>query len=243
MRRIIAIVVVVMLPVLAGAPAGAASGPDSFTREVATPAESDHVTAEYDSGPIAQSALTEYSGDPLQIIVWPHDTRRYSLGTDQIGVFVCTWPGATAGINLTSATSILNDQVVPFYNGLSGGAYAPYFVARKTLTLDDHNSIWSDCENAMKAEAQANPHSDQGVIGILDDDSNQGKGTPGTYCYNCVNPVSTTFPGNGRWAIIEGGAVKSFGVYDAHITTAAHEVGHMISPLRPCFIGNSPIDL
>jgi hypothetical protein len=228
MRRIIAIAVVALAPVLAGVPAGAASGPNSFADNTAAPLEGDVAAPSYDSGPISLSALTEYSGDKLQIIVWPNDTKRYSLGTDQIGVYVCTWPGATAGINLASATQVLNNQVVPFYDGISGGLYTPQFISRKTLTLDDAQSVWSDCENAMRE--QANPlWSDEGALGILDNTSNEGQGTPGTYCYNCANPADTTFPGNGRWAVIEGESVKSFFGYDPHITTAAHEVGHMIS--------------
>jgi hypothetical protein len=229
MRRIIAIAVVVLAPVLASAPAGAAGGPESFADGSAPSIENDVATPTYDGGPITFAALTEFSGDPLQIIVWPNDTRRYSLGTDQIGVYVCTWPTASAGINLTSATSVLNNQVVPFYEGISNGAYTPQFIARKTLTLDDAQSVWSDCENAMLA--QANPlWGDEGAIGILDNKGNEGQGTPGMYCYNCASQADTTFPANGRWAVVEGETVQSFWAgYGAHVTTAAHEVGHMIS--------------
>jgi hypothetical protein len=231
MRRIIATAFVVLAPVLATSPAGAASGPESFADEAPAAVETDLLVPEpvVVSDPLA--AFSDFSGDPLQIIVWPNDTRRYSLGTDVIGVYVCTWPGATGGIDLANAAATLNAEVTAFYNGISDGAYLPSFIARKTLMLPDSISPWDDCESAMNAEAAAHPlWGDSGVLGILDNNSNAGLATPGPACYNCVNPSwPLTYPENSRWAIIEGEAVKSFGVYDAHITTAAHEIGHTIN--------------
>jgi hypothetical protein len=227
MRRIIAIALFSLMPVLATGPAGAVSGPQAFNDGPASIAETDVVSPVHGEALAGVAALTEYSGDPLQLIVWPNDTRRYSLGEDRIGVYVCSWPGAKGGIDLSSATMLLNNEVVPFYDGLSGGAYAPYFVPRKTVMLDDDQSVWSDCADAMAQ--QANPlWGDNAAFGILDNQSNSGKATPGSYCYNCTNPPSTTYPENGRWAIVEGESVKDFG-FGAHLTTAAHEIGHTIS--------------
>jgi len=240
MRRFIAAALIALTPVLATVPAGAAAGPESFSEPQAPDSETDLVSPQYDDGPIQLSALTEYSGDPLQIIVWPNDTRRYSLGDDRIGVYVCTWPGATGGVDLAEATSLLNNEVAPFYDSLSAGAYSPYFVARKTVSLDDSQSVWSDCENAMIEET--NPlWDDAGAIGILDNQSNSGQATPGMYCFNCASPTSTTFPENGRWAIVEGETVKDFWGFGEHITTAAHELGHTIS-FPHSYSGEDPND-
>jgi hypothetical protein len=236
MRRIIATAVLVITPLLASAPAGAVGGPAPFAPDDAPPAKSDLVIPEFEApGRSIEAfgesieAFGEFSGDPLQLIVWPNDTRRYSLGEDRIGVYVCSWPGASGGLELTAATAALNNEVAPFYDALSGGAYEPYFIARKSIVLDDSQSIWSDCENAMLT--QANPLWEDGAaIGVLDLNSNGGLATPGPYCFNCQTPLNgTTFPDNQRWAIVEGEALKSFGTYDAHITTAAHEIGHTIS--------------
>ncbi len=227
MRRIIASAFLALVPLLASGPAGAVSEPRPFDGGQSAVAESDLVSPVQREGLAGVAAFTDYSGDPLELIVWPNDTRRYSLGDDRIGVYVCTWPGAPGGIDLNSATTLLNNEVVPFYDGLSGGQYAPYFMPRKTLMLDDGQSVWSDCQAAMAV--QANPlWEDNVAFGILDNKSNSGKATPGSYCYNCSNLVSTTFPDNGRWAIVEGESVKDFG-FGAHITTAAHEIGHTIS--------------
>ena len=228
MRRIIAIAVLVITPLLTSVPAGAVGGPKPFGDDDLQPKNSDLIIPEFDTSSRSTNALSEFSGDPLQLIVWPNDTRRYTLGTDRIGVYVCTWPGATGGLDLASATATLNNEVVPFYDGLSGGAYQPSFIGRKTIMLDDNQSIWSDCENAMLT--QGNPlWEDGGALGVLDNDSNAGLATPGPYCFNCQSQNSTTFPENQRWAIVEGEALKSFGTYDAHITTAAHEIGHTLS--------------
>jgi len=229
MRKTIAAAVLVLAPALASAPAGAISGPDSFGDPNAQPLESDLIIPEATAPGRSTEALTEFSGDPLQIVVWPNDVRRHSLGQDVIGVYVCTWPGATGGIDGTAATTKLNTEVTPFYEGISDGLYSPGFISRKTLVLPDSQSIWSDCETAMLAADADDLWNDDGAIGILDNNSNAGLATPGPGCYNCDSPLYTQFPENGRWAIVEGEAVKSFGAYDAHITTAAHEIGHTVN--------------
>ena len=231
MRRFIAVAVVAFIPVLVAIPAGANDGPEGFWDEAPAPLESDLIIQEPISTARNLYGFTEFDGDPLQIVVWPNDTRRYSLGRDVIGVYVCTWPTATGGIDLANATMTLNSDVTDFYDGISSGAYTPEFIARKTLILDDGVSPWSDCEQAMKDEAAANPlWGDNGALGVLDNNSNAGLATPGPACFNCQFPTwGVTFPNNGRWAIVEGESVKSFGFYDAHITTAAHEIGHTIN--------------
>ncbi len=226
MRRIIATAVVVLAPVLASAPATAISGPEPFVDEEAAPLETDLIIPQQEAAGDSIEAFTDYSGDPLQIIVWPNDTRRYSLGTDKIGVYLCTWATADAGINLTDAVSVLNNQVTPFYYDISDGAYLPSFQARSTLVIDSPNSFF-DCRDELLANASLG---DEAVLAILDNKSNGGLATPGPSCLNCQTPGwNLTFPDNGRWAIIEGETVKKLSSYDPHITTAAHEVGHTIN--------------
>ncbi|MCP3998127.1 MAG: S-layer homology domain-containing protein, partial [bacterium] len=192
----------------------------------------DLIIPEPDGSQRSIQAFTEFTGDPLQIIVWPNDVRRYSLGTDVIGVYVCTWPGATFSVDLTAAAATLNAEVTSFYEGLSGGAYSPQFISRKTLAVPDDQSVWSDCETAMADEAALHPlWGDSGAIGILEIESDGGLATPGPSFYNIENilPERTKFPGNGRWAIVEGQALEATSIYDAHITTAVHEIGHTIN--------------
>lgn len=220
--------VLVMVPVLTTSPAGAASGPQPFVDGEVGPAKTDAVAPIFDEDNRSATAVDEFSGDPLQLVVWPNDVRRYSTGADRIGVYVCTWPGATGGINLNAATATLNSEVSSFYAGLSGGVYSPTFMARKVLTLPA--SGFYSCADAMTAEAANNPvWGDDAAIGVLDDMSNAGLGGPGLYCNNCASLSVTTFPGNQRWAVVQGGSVKGGVSLPAHITTAAHEIGHTIS--------------
>lgn len=228
MRRIIVIAFIALAPVMATTPAGARSDAESFVEQPATAPETDLVSPPRGEGLDVVAAFTEYSGDFLQLVVWPNDTRRYSMDGDQIGVYVCTWAGATGGIDRISTATLLNGEVTPFYEGLSGGVYRPSFISRTTLTIDSPNS-YDDCAAAMLAEARAHSWNDEAALGILDNTSNSGKATPGTYCSNCATLATSTFPDNHRWAVIEGESVKNFWGYDPHLTTAAHEIGHMIS--------------
>jgi hypothetical protein len=224
--------VLVIAPALATSPAVATSGPQPFVDGVVGPVETDAVAPVFDTearnsestDPFAAPVIDEFSGDPLRLVVWPNDVRRYSESSDRFGVYVCTWEDATGNVELAAATATLNSQVTTFYEGLSGGLYSPEFVARKVVTA----SGFSTCADAMAAEANL-LWGDNGAIGILDNQSNAGLAGPGLYCNNCENLSVETFPGNQRWAVIEGGSVKPVGLRLAHITTAAHEVGHTIS--------------
>lgn len=228
MRRIIALAVLVLAPALATSPAGAAAGPQPFVDGQVGPVKTDAVAPTFVAGAPGIEAIDEFSGDPLRLVVWPNDVRRYSTSSDRFGVYVCTWSGATGGVDLNAATATLNSDVATFYAGISGGVYNPTFMARKVLTL--HASGFYTCADAMAAEAAINPlWEDDGAIGILDNTSNAGLGGPGIFCNNCEHLSIPTFPSNQRWAVVEGGSVKPSGIRPAHITTAAHEVGHTIS--------------
>lgn len=228
MRKTVIAIVLAAALALATAPVGAVSGgPRPYADDTAAPVETDAIPASPAPAGRSLTALDEFSGDPLRIVVWPNDMRRYSLGEDRIGVYVCTWSGATGGANLAGATATLNTQVSSYFDGLSGGMYDPVFIAR--ATVDSHANSFDDC--AQKMAAAANPlWNDGAAIGILDNAFNAGQGGPGFHCSNCSTPsFPTTFPDNQRWAVVDGGSVKA-GIWGPeHITTAAHEIGHTIS--------------
>jgi hypothetical protein len=228
MRKFFVIAVLIATTALATTPVGAASGPRPFADDLNVEVETDAVAPIFETNTRFLAGLDEYTGDPLRLVVWPNDVRRYSVGTDQIGVYVCTWSGATGAVDLAGATMTLNNTVTPFYVGLSDGAYSPQFIARKVLTIPSGGFF--GCANAMETEALSNPlWGDAGVIGVLDNSANAGLGGPGLYCNNCQSLSDPTFPGNQRWAVVDGGSVKVGALQPAHITTAAHEIGHTIS--------------
>jgi hypothetical protein len=228
MRKTVITTVLAAALALTTAPVGAVSGgPRPFADADAAPVENDAIPASPAPAGRSITALDEFSGDPLRIVVWPNDMRRYSLGEDRIGVYVCTWSGATGGANLPGATATLNTQVSSYFDGLSAGMYDPVFIAR--ATVESHANSFDDC--AQKMALAANPlWNDNAAIGILDNAFNAGQGGPGFHCSNCATPsFPTTFPDNQRWAVIDGGSVKA-GIWGSeHITTAAHEIGHTIS--------------
>lgn len=228
MRRIVITTVVAATLALATTPVGAVGGgPRPFTDGPADPVATDAIPAT--QGPAGPSieAIDEFTGDPLRLVVWPNDMRRYSIGEDRIGVYVCTWDGATGGAGLPDATAALNTRVNDYFDGLSGGAYDPVFIARATVTSKANS--FDDC--AAKMADAANPlWNDSAAIGILDNAFNAGQGGPGFHCSNCSTPgFATTFPENQRWAVVDGGSVKAGAWGPQHITTAAHEIGHTIS--------------
>ncbi len=225
MRKIFA-AVLVTTSVLVAAPVGAVSGPRPFSDAVFDAAETDAVAPIFDTNARSIAALDEFSGDPLRLVVWPNDVRRYSQGTDQIGVYVCTWAGATSGVNLANVTMTLNNRVNSYFLRLSDGNYNPTFIARTTVTTQANS--FNDC--ADKMSATANPlWGDGGAIGVLANQFNAGLGGPGLYCNNCESLSAPTFPDNSRWTVVDGGSLKAGSWGPEHITTAAHEIGHTIS--------------
>ncbi len=230
MRKTVIIAAIAVSLAAMTAPVGAVDGPRPYADQSKEPAKTDTVLPVFvDPIPGIQAAGDEFDGDPLQLVVWPNDVRRYSLGIDQIGVYICTWDGAPGGLDINAVTATLNSTVTPFYDGLSGGAYAPVFEKRTVVQLPAPG--YQACADEIMEAAAGNPawQSDGGAIAALDNTANGGKGGPGTYCGNCAVLAQDTFPANQRWAIVDGGSVKATGLRPAHVTTAAHEVGHMIS--------------
>jgi hypothetical protein len=177
---------------------------------------------------VAQSV--EFTGDPLGIVVYPLESRRYSLGSDKIGVYICTWAGATGTAELAAVTATLNGAVRDYFVALSGGRYTPVFTARQTVTIATDNEF--DCVDGIEA---SNPVStDNGILAVLNNQSNGGLATSGWFCdIPCDSSVTpNTFPANNRWAVVDGGSVSTpdfVPPYDEpHLTTAVHEIGHTL---------------
>ncbi len=176
------------------------------------------------------AAGDEFTGDPLGLVVYPLESRRYTLGTDKIGVYVCTWSGAPGSANLDDVTAVLNGEVKDYFTANSEGAYNPVFTARKTVTSDANDEF--DCVDKIKA---SNPvTSDNGIIAVLNNAQNGGLATSGFFCaLPCDGSTGpSTFPANNRWAVVDGGSVSPPDFIppndEPHLTTAVHEIGHTL---------------
>lgn len=229
MRNILIVAAIAASLTAMTAPVRAVDGPRPFADSQKEPAKTDAVPPVFvDQVPGVNAVGDEFDGDPLQLVVWPNDVQRYSTGVDQIGVYICTWDGALGGLNINAVTATLNSTVTPFYDGLSKGGYTPVFVKRTVVTLPAPG--YQTCADAVATEAAAQPSwDDAGAIAALDNNWNGGRGGPGLYCGNCAVLAADTFPNNERWAVVDGASVASIGGNPVHVTTAAHEVGHMIS--------------
>ncbi len=171
-----------------------------------------------------------FDGDPLGLVAYPNDARRYSLSTDHFGVYLCTWTGADGGVDLADATARLNAEVTSYFLDLSGGAYHPVFTARAVIQLEAQDAGNADaCAGAVEGSA-LDSTGDNAAFAVLDNRFNGGLATPGWECENCSHNPYTTFPSNQRWAVVDGWTVTPLSnpSRPPHLTTAVHEIGHTI---------------
>ncbi len=170
-----------------------------------------------------------FAGDPLRLAVYPQDNRRYTLGADKIGVYLCRWNGSNGGVDLDVVTAVLNTDVKDYFTTLSGAGYSPTFTKRATVTLTSSSPSQQQCQAAV-----ANPavKSDNAALIVMDDTSNGGLATSGVPCTTNCGSAPTTYPANGRWAVVGGDSLMapdSIPPIDyPHVTTAVHEIGHML---------------
>ncbi len=199
---------------------------------------SDMVTAPVPQASQFAAQGVEFTGDPLGLAVYPLETRRYSLGTDRLGVYLCSGPQMNAGLNLASVTATLNGPVKQYFTQASGGAYTLNFVARKAITVTqaDINRYSSEFRPehyacADKVASAPGSTTDNGAYIVANNTSNGGLAGSGFYCpLPCSSSSAPNrFPANDRWGVIDGGSVGPQGQTSTpHLTTAIHELGHMI---------------
>ncbi len=184
------------------------------------------------------AAGEEHAADPLGLVVYALDSRRYTIGTDRIGVYVCTWPGAPGSVTMDDAADLVTAQIAPYFDQLSEGAYTLSITKRLTLSIDPalggSESLLTRaraCEAAMLANAVAG---DEAALGVLDNTRSGGLATSGISCAPMcgLSNAPATFPANQRWGVVDGGALSYTDQVppsdQPHLTTAVHEVGHVI---------------
>lgn len=82
-------------------------------------------------GFFADSAGADDDGqsDPLGLIAGYDLTTFYSLGDDQWEVWVCDSPDGDLDISASELVKVLESELVPYFDWLSGGRYRPVFKA------------------------------------------------------------------------------------------------------------------
>ncbi len=180
------------------------------------------------------AAGTEFSGDPLGLAVYPLETRRYTEGTDTMGVYLCDLPGAGAGLTMNGVIENLNGPVKQYFAGASKGEYKLSFKARKKVAvtageIEADSGAHIACIRKVYNSGPAT--GDNGAFVVLDNTDNGGVATSGNYCaLPCTSSTSPMrFPSNDRWGVVDGGSLGPQGhTSQPHLTTAVHEIGHMI---------------
>lgn len=162
--------------------------------------------------------------------------RRFSLGTDRLGVWVCHVPlGITdpiynpvdfrLSLNVDTVTKQVTEHITPYFDTLSNGQYHPEFVAGGEVTIAVNGSN-RDCVD--KAQQQTADDID-GLVVIADaehaENQHGGWGRPGEPCKgDAPCPASVS----GRAAYVgasdfhpDWGAVPAVDLLE-------HEIGHTL---------------
>lgn len=151
-----------------------------------------------------QGALDD---DPLGLVPKLPFVQRYSLDADHFEVWLC---GST-GYTMNEAITALEAATVDYYAALSHGQYQVTFTAGGTTSE-------SFCLNSITPVG-----SPEGIF-IIDDVTSGGYASPGRVCLDSSNCewISSTYPGNDRYAVIGSGVLNSFP------SVATHELGHTL---------------
>ncbi len=149
------------------------------------------------------------AGDPLNLVLYPNELRRYSLGRDVFEVWECPDAGALP----TTAAQFAADaeaNVSPYFVWLSGGRYDPDFIVGGTVPAGRDCSSWARNNATGRATGALFIRATTG-----------GYAGPGYWCLSGSYTCPTTYPENIREGFI--------GVSGRSWTTLAHEMGHMLS--------------
>ena len=148
--------------------------------------------------------------------------RKYSLGTDRIGVIACNPAGVT--LDRPLAVTNLATQVAPYFDWLSGGRYQPSFVDAGAVSVGEDDSCMERI--GLVNTAGKNLTMALGVDGRERDyyyaSGRAGPGYP-------IDPA--TYPDNERRGTVTASSALWFdlsGAISPFYNVTAHEIGHAL---------------
>ncbi|MCP4303640.1 MAG: hypothetical protein GY788_01905 [bacterium] len=161
----------------------------------------------------AVAAQGVFDNDPLGLIPKLPFVQRYSLDRDHWEVWLCGDTGYTLG----GAIADLEAAATEYFDAMSLGRYEISFSAGGTLPGDPH------CLNGFENDTYSTVGSAEGIF-IIDSVTGGGYASPGIICSGGSNCdwIPTTFPGNGRYAVLGAGALANYP------SVAVHEMGHTL---------------
>ena len=180
---------------------------------------------------VAAAAVDPYGADDLDLVSYADQVRAYSTGTDTWEVWVCDTSNGGLRIDPGAVATLLNVELDPYFIWLSDSKYRPAFTAGGTVSAgattwpDDPFDMQAECRTAVSVAASG---TSRGVLIVVDAPYAGGFATAGVWC-EVVADCPTTYPQNGRFAVVGGAAVTSVGGNPPALRTVAHEIGHAIS--------------
>ena len=172
--------------------------------------------------------------DPLGLIPGYDLTTHYSLDDDHWEVWVCDSPGGDLDISAAGLVEVMESELVPYFNWLSGGRYRPVFKAGDPGVVDAAG--FGQCLDAIGDRVEADT---EGVVTIADQETTFARGDPGRWWRirsedsSRLELAGTLFPANGR-SVNAGGNFFSVpsdqaeGATPPEISIIAHELGHTL---------------
>jgi hypothetical protein len=152
---------------------------------------------------------TAEAGDPLGLLLYPEETRRYTLGHDVYEVWSCPDSGSVP-YTASAFAAEAETRMTAYYSWLSEGRYDPDFIVGGTVPAGENCSSWATSHATGSSNAALIIRAGGG-----------GYAGPGYVCPGYSASCPTTFPDNMRQGNI--------GVSSVPWSALAHEMGHMLS--------------
>lgn len=152
---------------------------------------------------------TAEAGDPLSLLLYPEETRRYTLGHDVFEVWSCPDSGPVP-YTASAFAAEAEARMTAYYSWLSEARYDPDFIVGGTVPAGQNCSSWA----ASHATGSSN-------AALIIRAGGGGYAGPGYVCPGNSASCPTTYPANMRQGNV--------GVSSVPWSALAHEMGHMIS--------------
>lgn len=183
---------------------------------------------------IAPAAANGAGEDPLGLLIGYDVSTYYSLGEDHWEVWICEAPDGKLDLSASEIAGLLESELVPYFDWLSGGRYRPVFRAGTPGKVDAPG--FGPCLEEIAGMSRAGT---EGVIGLVNQEADFAQGDPGPWWWTVtgdqgrIEPEGTSYPDNGRNVIGGSGLVtvppdQTEGTTPPRISILAHEIGHTL---------------
>ena len=179
-------------------------------------------------------AAANTDDDPLGLLVGYDVSSYYSLGEDHWEVWICESPEGDLDLSASEIAGVLESELVPYFDWLSGGRYRPIFRAGTPGKVEAPG--FEPCFDSIAGMSRPGT---EGVIALVNQEQILPQGDPGPWAWTVkddqgrIEPVGTSYPDNGR-NVVGGGdlVVAAPGQVEEStpplISILARELGHAL---------------